>query len=1323
MESYAGGVESLIVSWLMIFSSGDELGGDDEQQDADMDGDEEEPDPTADAAAQRALALCHGHGGDVVGVGAGLDSLALLSRTRTDATLDATNLSVAEYFVGLKTHVGNSSLEASGLGVDRKKLRRMRSLTASAAVHMERHCWSQLADTLAEQASAGKVKLLCYMEFLSYDGLDLKVATKSCVRSNMAGECVAVQPPGAGPPDGGNAERVSTTVEKAVGTTKLLNGESAVAMLVEAGGQLTILYGDFLTWLQSVNKNSGEAILAALRAQDVKCPARDRFERKIRFVTTDAAAYNFRAERGMMASRPDWTLLHLRCDIHVIASIHASVYGSLEPCVAGMVAVSLTMCQFGQIQLLRAALKRVLGMSLRLVYRPPCRAARAYREWVVNTFLGTSARFAALRLVLGRCASGDWRKLHTFEFLAGPQDTKESVLHLLHTMFVPMILAHAPRIWPRNRWTGFDSSLQDLGLFACIHGLLPEAYRNYCEVNYPAPSAASRAPAEMAAVAVDGAAVDHAPAGAAGAVGAGAGPADGQDWASVNRAHRGAAMEWLRGDSRTVLLLMRMVLSPMMKVLNRGLELAGSACHTAQMHSFLSAVRSDDQAGLAWDRRHWPLLAAADCSIETTCLQEVASLHASELYQSVLPEDTKVETNHLLFRLLSREAGSVYQRLLLRHRCFPFKLFNLLTDPEKAESIAASCEPSLDAYSKDFLQTFKGQLDSQAAKMELAMAVLFGRTNTVRIESSNASIRRRVVAASVQAHVSELVLISGEQVLGKLRRRDHEFLFPRGSRRHWRRVQIIKPHTKVGGGVASDSTGRGRRRRGGGGTWRAFVSKRCKGVARAIFSQLARDYSQLSEQELEDLREDGGLATWTHRSGGHAFGLVARELSRAIAKRRLLQSAQPDDAGDLPLLPYGTTSKALAVRSDQLVAATNQARVDVCIFRKIVAKKSELQAEALISWRSGEALNARNQFVTSVPAAARFVPCLRSEPACSGAAYVMSFHCPLAAQVPRLLALTQVKGLGGFLDFLEEQWQRMHHVIRHEEQGAIPKEAKTNYKAKPSCLDAYFCLCGDRGHRIWALKLRFCAAMKKSLTRESNALVTDGFVILKVIGFDEAIADVDETEEEERQREPVCEFFVHISLMYWSPYRPTVRRMTWPGRKIDELRRLHLKATDTYQSLLEFLADVVDSSAACAIMQFFQLADSEEPIPALNPLWVLASPMLGCCSQKILVDDRPGSDGGSGALCDQASSWEAVLDRIDENAVPDPPEEDGVLSEYDEGDDEQVEHMSDLDASSDDDDILEDPADEDVAAAGPCRTKQPPNMEAPSPLSNHFSTQ
>ena len=41
MESYAGGVESLIVSWLMIFSSGDELGGDDEQQDADMDGDEE----------------------------------------------------------------------------------------------------------------------------------------------------------------------------------------------------------------------------------------------------------------------------------------------------------------------------------------------------------------------------------------------------------------------------------------------------------------------------------------------------------------------------------------------------------------------------------------------------------------------------------------------------------------------------------------------------------------------------------------------------------------------------------------------------------------------------------------------------------------------------------------------------------------------------------------------------------------------------------------------------------------------------------------------------------------------------------------------------------------------------------------------------------------------------------------------------------------------------------------------------------------------------------------------------------------------------------
>ena len=107
--------------------------------------------------------------------------------------------------------------------------------------------------------------------------------------------------------------------------------------------------------------------------------------------------------------------------------------------------------------------------------------------------------------------------------------------------------------------------------------------------------------------------------------------------------------------------------------------------------------------------------------------------------------------------------------------------------------------------------------------------------------------------------------------------------------------------------------------------------------------------------------------------------------------------------------------------------------------------------------------------------------------------------------------------------------------------------------------------------------------------------IDDGSVILRLTGFDSALPDGFATDDKQEPAESqVFDLFVHVSAMCWSPYRPTFRRLTWPGRKVDHLERLHLKATHTYHIMLEFLSEVVAFGPVSMVMQCYELSDSIE---------------------------------------------------------------------------------------------------------------------------------
>ena len=146
---------------------------------------------------------------------------------------------------------------------------------------------------------------------------------------------------------------------------------------------------------------------------------------------------------------------------------------------------------------------------------------------------------------------------------------------------------------------------------------------------------------------------------------------------------------------------------------------------------------------------------------------------------------------------------------------------------------------------------------------ELASIAMMARTSTVRLESLNASIRRRLIATSTQVATPHLGSLSAELALSKMRTRLLENELPPGHRMHNAR-QACATHYAT--------TRRHHRRRGGGGAWRAYISKETKGRAKAHFAALGERYRSLPQDENRCLHNLSRAAALAHAAGGAAFG-------------------------------------------------------------------------------------------------------------------------------------------------------------------------------------------------------------------------------------------------------------------------------------------------------------------------------------------------------------------------------------------------------------------------------------------------------------------
>ena len=788
---------------------------------------------------------------------------SLLAEVRAAAELPETEQSrrwirAAHHYLAQKVHIGSVTAEAVKLGLQRRDVRLLRQLCAGLAIDLEKEFWLSVESGLVRAASRPEpvLEMLVHLEIFTYDGVDMTMATR---HRPTLGDDFRVPVDSGDDPDEAKRElneylqEIGDDVE--LGPAKLVNSLHHVAILCRRGEKMVVLSSEATTWLQVVNKNSGETLKRAM--EDVRLggeSARDQCSRRVRLTTTDAASYNLRAERNH-DRHEDTPVLHLTCDVHSLATVHTRVFALCDETVTGIQRISNSLQGGSTMSLFRKAMRRVLARDLKLVYTSPPEAT-SYRNAILDLFCGDEIGLAPLRSILLQCAGGDWRDDTGFQFLVKSDGLRRRVdiLKMLYKHLVPALAGHVPASFPRHRWTGALKSVRDVGLMACCHNLLRRTYDEFMLLVESGVVRAGgvRMPAAVAEMldGDDGQAVDPESL-----------PANS---AEAKKKFRGAASEFVRlPDTPSEFVAMAIVLRPISVHMEKLIETSSAVWMSMQDVARMRAMKEE---GFKIEDCDWPLILASEQVFELECLQSIADAHDQARYTWWPPVWRTNKAQTKLFCLLSRAAAAIKEMQLKKHQTYPYRLFRLLRHPNEVDDVLAGCVEMRDDYTRGFVAAHGEDLRSASALAELSLIAMHARTSTVTLESLNASVRRRIVVAQTQVTMCTVEAVSAEFALGKLRRRERGFECPPGHKQSWKNEVVVRRDEK-----------QAKKRGGGGGAYRTWLHETADGTPMAS-TEKALKYRALTPAAKAGLAERGALATTSHSYGVPAFGVQSKVL-------------------------------------------------------------------------------------------------------------------------------------------------------------------------------------------------------------------------------------------------------------------------------------------------------------------------------------------------------------------------------------------------------------------------------------------------------------
>lgn len=580
-----------------------------------------------------------------------------------------------------------------------------------------------------------------------------------------------------------------------------------------------------------------------------------------------------------------------------------------------------------------------------------------------------------------------------------------------------------------------------------------------------------------------------------------------------------------------------------------------------------------EASGVAWEAREDGKVAFA-ASLNTTYDRQARSLVAhkgvfeaefmkkmgeilvSDRLKLYLPmSQHTISARALGFRLVTSAAGLCLHLLIAPHQQFPLRLLAAAGGgAERTLEEVAQAKPCLmDPWSKSFVKHYEGRLASDEAMADLAATAFLVQMDTAQIEARHSGIRRRLVKAGVQTHVPEIERVSAEFCCAYL------------SREHGRLKRLVRDSCAPG--KASNGEGDARpkkRRRGGGGSWRAFCHTKCAGRCKADFAKLAVEYhAEMERGGMADLKTSGEIGTRAHKLGHQAFGPTSRQAGRArqnnlrdsiVAKASATaRAALTNEVGlqrsgtDCHTLVALQSTHALVDARPGLGSWEGYIAETQAIAKGMDATRRAIEAEtavALEEWVGSTGVVTSRSIEVVLPALA--ANALKAQPSGLGQLRLWNWHSGDTQKVvARGVAVRGQLGVGKDLrKALEQDWQAKHAMVSHDNVPPIVGRAR----ATSACHEAGQCLCSEEGRELRLFGARLLEVVREVCPPSSTLRVA---LVESMLGYlltgtpiGEGDGDVDEQGEGQSGEADFPKFvFLHVALHYLKPFRPIFQRM------------------------------------------------------------------------------------------------------------------------------------------------------------------------------------
>ena len=644
-------------------------------------------------------------------------------------------------------------------------------------------------------------------------------------------------------------------------------------------------------------------------------------------------------------------------------------------------------------------------------------------------------------------------------------------------------------------------------------------------------------------------------------------------------------------------------LVPECRLMDVALASVGKQWEQEQMADLIRTGHRCHQLNLFYDHSHSRSIfhsMLVDCS---------ARLQDESLWSHVTP--SQLLANEMATTVL-RSASVVHQTLVLPSRVYPLKLIQLPNAPpdlarEIVEELGGIAPCRLDAFTSSFLTAYPDpQAPEALATLHGMLTLLDGSTYSTEVLHSK---NLRFAKGRIQTHLPDLQALAvphqmftgplwTKSVLEPSRKKRHNDAGDgEGGRKQQRRSRKLlqedrgqqPPHLAAPQNQAGPA-GSAKRvaRPGGGGAWRAFLHVRGRSFKGGAVTDMATTYRSLGEEDRAYFQQLGRQASASHRLGAAPFAAAAearRKASRSSAKppsaalqhfdKELAKlSPEGDGGGEIPApahyLASGAVQEARNHFNTQGHGSSKHRWSEFPMIASVELPDSAVTGTDLQSFKNtwkafGRALSKRTRKASQASTVAAEVlaryhadqgPDARQHQVqISGVRHVSypSF-CPSTVSV---VTAEKVPLVSSNSQLLHDRWEQLHKGVRAG--TCLATEARRPPPSK-ACIHVGRCVCSGEARWLSRLHTGCMKAMKELFPAASQgrARLANGEVVLQWLGSKPPGDDVGRDQPhgeggEHRQAGEAEEgktIYVHVSLMYLNPWRPTFTKLSRVG--VDE---------------------------------------------------------------------------------------------------------------------------------------------------------------------------